>query len=265
MVDDKTSDIQDEVTKNTAAEKEYYRLKLQLQQIQKKHKSKSMYLAIFLLSIFCGFCIFVVEYYIEDKSISFSIISSILVSIFIGCLILLYCSLILEARENSIRRKMIDFEVTTIQDDAKEDIFENSIKISYKYLDQYYLQTREHAQRGFFVTLCVSIFGAILIGIGIIAMFLDHVAPSYITCASGIITEFIAAIFFYLYNKTVSSMSNYHNKLVLSQNVSIALKVAESLPEDEKATAKNTIINELLKDINTHLVKEDSKGDIIGS
>lgn len=53
-------------------------------------------------------------------------------------------------------------------------------------------------------------------------------------------------------------MSRYHNKLVLSQNISIALKVADSLPTDDKVKAKNSIVNELLKDINTYLVKEDS-------
>ena len=52
-------------------------------------------------------------------------------------------------------------------------------------------------------------------------------------------------------------MSAYHNKLVLSHNISIALKVAESLPENNQAEAKNLIISELLKDINTHMTKED--------
>ena len=54
-------------------------------------------------------------------------------------------------------------------------------------------------------------------------------------------------------------MSKYHNKLVLSHNVSIALKVADSLPSDEKAKTKNLIVTELLKDINTYLVKNDDK------
>ncbi len=90
-------------------------------------------------------------------------------------------------------------------------------------------------------------------------MFLEKAEPSYVTCASGVITEFIAAIFFYLYNKTVSSMSKYHNKLVLSQNISIALKVADTLPSDDKTKSKNMIISELLKDINTYLIKNDSE------
>lgn len=61
----------------------------------------------------------------------------------------------------------------------------------------------------------------------------------------------------HFYSKTVSRMSKYHNKLVLSHNVSIALKVAESLPDGDKAEAKSLIVNELLKDINTHFSKDE--------
>ena len=52
-------------------------------------------------------------------------------------------------------------------------------------------------------------------------------------------------------------MSDYHNKLVLSQNISIALKVADTLPDSDKTKAKNTIIDELLKDVNSYLTKSD--------
>ena len=89
-------------------------------------------------------------------------------------------------------------------------------------------------------------------------MYFGVVEPSYITCGAGVITEFISAVFFYLYNKTVSSMSKYHNKLVLSHNISTALKVAETLPESQQIEAKNLIVSELLKDINTHMTKQDS-------
>lgn len=155
-----------------------------------------------------------------------------------------------------LQENILSYEAKNIQDNIQEDIFENSIKMSYKYLDQYYLQTREQAQRGFFVTVCVSVFGAILIAAGIIAMFSGQTKPSYITCASGVITEFISAIFFYLYNKTIISMSKYHNKLVLSHNVSIALKVADSLSDKDKV--KERIISELIKDINSYLIRSDS-------
>lgn len=243
---------------NEITEKEYRKLKARLQEIEKKRKGKSLYLMGFLIGIPVVFLCLLLLCDTLNYELNFtSIILSIFFGTLAGCMFGIYANLLFEMRESSIRRKMFEYEAEHIKEDIKEDIFENSIKMSYKYLDQYYLQTREQAQRGFFVTVCVAIFGAILIGTGIIAMFLNRIEPSYITCASGVITEFIAAIFFYLYNKTVSSMSKYHNKLVLSQNISIALKVADSLPTEDKVKTKNLIITELLKDINTYLVKND--------
>lgn len=242
------------------SEKEYHKLKVRLQELEKQRKGKKMYSLVALLSLIAVLLSFFFVFDTLNYPLTFSSIAgSLLFGGVVGAIASLYVSMLYEMREGTLRRKILEYEADNTQDEVTEDIFENSIKISYKYLDQYYLQTREQAQRGFFVTVCVAVFGALLIFVGVVAMFLEKVQPSYITCASGVITEFIAAVFFYLYNKTVSSMSKYHNKLVLSQNVSIALKVADSLPPDEKAKTKNLIITELLKDINTYLVKNDDK------
>lgn len=93
--------------------------------------------------------------------------------------------------------------------------------------------------------------------IGIVAMFFGKTTPAYVTTASGVVTEFIAAVFFYLYNKTVASMSDYHNKLVLSQNVSIALKISESMSKEQGEKVKEHIAEELMKDINTYIHSEN--------
>lgn len=252
-----------ENTEDNLSEKDYHRLKAKLQELEKRRKSKSAYILFLLIPI-----IFIVLMYLlmSDSFFFEFTISGLMISIVLGALIGfsidIFINLSYEMTESSIRIRILEHESINVQSAIEDDIFENSIKMSYKYLDQYYLQTREHAQRGFFVTVCVAVLGAVLIFIGIIAMFFEKVEPSYITCASGIITEFIAAIFFYLYNKTVSSMSKYHNKLVLSQNISIALKVADSLPTEDKVKTKNNIITELLKDINVYLVKNDSTNEV---
>lgn len=255
-INEKISDDMDIVDES----KRYNELKSQLSDIQRYKKSKAVYLFIaatsMVLSFLAGSILFNAQGTLTISTVAIAAFIGILCACFLSSYFYLLCDL----RESSIRRRMIDYETANVQEEVSDDIFENSVKMSYKYLDQYYLQTREHAQRGFFVTVCVSLFGAILILGGIIGMFLGHVTPSLITCASGVVTEFISSVFFYLYNKTVSSMSKYHNKLVLSQNISIALKVADSLSSEDKIKAKNGIISELLKDINTHLVKEDSCG-----
>ena len=248
-----------EKIENEITQEEYNKLKARLTVLEKRKTSRLGYVLFgfigLVIGIFFQFCL--VDTFSYELNFS-SVILSIIFGTSIGAITACYYALSIEMQENALQSKMIVYEAEHIKEEIKEDIFENSIKMSYKYLDQYYLQTREQAQRGFFVTVCVAIFGAFLIGAGIISMFLQFTEPSYIASASGVITEFISAIFFSLYNKTISSMSKYHNKLVLSQNISIALKVADSLPTEDKVKTKNLIITELLKDINIHLVKNDS-------
>lgn len=245
--------------KNTKEKEKYYReLKLRLEVLHKKRKLPICLgiITSIVFSMLFYACALDTYMYTKHNSV---IIISVFIGLAMGVVMVIYARIYLDVKESKIRRRMLDYEVENVQDKVNEDVFENSIKMSYKYLDQYYYQTREQAQKGFFVTVCISIFGAILIGAGIAAMFLGKVKPSYITCASGVATEFISAIFFYLYNKTIASMSKYHNKLVLSQNISIALKVADTLPIDDKVKAKNVIIQELLKNINSYLTKSDDE------
>lgn len=242
------------------SEKEYKELKARYESFKLYNNKKTIIcVGIFTTMLAMMFCLLIIFDTLMNKDILFGIGLSIAISVPFGISATMLFQLELDVLANRLHRKIIIYEVANVQDQVEEDIYENSIKMSYKYLDQYYLQTREQAQKGFFVTVCISIFGAALIGVGILAMFLEKVEPSYITCASGVITEFISAIFFYLYNKTVTSMSKYHNKLVLSQNISIALKVADTLPDSDKTKAKNTIIDELLKDVNSYLTKSDTE------
>lgn len=236
----------------------YQELKLKLERFQNGKKWKS---ALFIGVVF-GIVFLTVDLSIiaatKDSS-TYTIIGLLGSTILAMILAFIYSYFYLNILENRIRRRVIGYETENIQEAVQDDVFENAVKLSYKYLDQYYLQIRDQAQKGFVVTVCVSVFGALLIGFGIVLMFMDITSPSYITCASGVITEFIATIFFYMYNKTVTSMSKYHNKLVLSHNISIALKVADTLPEEDKVKSKNLIISELLKDMNSHLIRSDSE------
>lgn len=249
------------ITHSHNHEQEYQEFKIRLQEMKQKKQVlyKYAYFASFVLTALGT--LFSLSTLFHYEATVIHILISIIIGSLIGILLILFYNIYFEIKENALRKEIFICESEAIKENIKADIFEHSIKMSYKYLDQYYLQIREQAQRGFLVTLSVSVFGAILLGIGILAMFLGHTDPSYITCASGVITEFIAAVFFYLYNKTISSMSKYHNKLVLSQNVSIALKVSDSLPDQDKVNAKNMIINELIKDVNTHLITSNAPDD----
>ena len=145
------------------------------------------------------------------------------------------------------------YERFQLRKDIDEDLYKSSIQMSYKYLDQYYKETREQASRGFSITVGIAIAGAAIIAIGIISMFFNATLAAYVTTASGVIIEFISSIFFHLYNKTIQSMGNYHNKLILSQNISIALKIADSVEGTDQNAVKIEMIKALTSDINQHI------------
>jgi hypothetical protein len=94
---------------------------------------------------------------------------------------------------------------------------------------------------------------------GIVLLFFSKTQAGYVTTGAGVISEFIAAVFFYLYNQTILKMGEYHRKLVLTQNISLALKIAEGLPEAERVKAQQSLIEALSKDINRYLVEPTEK------
>ena len=140
-----------------------------------------------------------------------------------------------------------------LDSDDGERFFTQLVEINFKYLDQYYLQTQEQANKSFWITAISSIMGFLLIIVGVILMYNGvSSAPGYVATSAGVISEFIASVFFYLYNRTILKMSEYHQKLVLTQNISLALKTADSLTETKEKTLE-TIIDRLTCDINNHL------------
>ena len=214
----------------------------------------------FLTALIFGvvsFCIMNVFVLVFKKNIEHIGVISVIIAVIAGSLFIAYNDR-LKQKYKRLLLKINDYQKEEVKEMVDEDVFENAIKLSYKYLDEYYSQTREQAQRGFYVTISIAVAGFGLIVAGVVMMFMEKMSMATITCVAGVITEFISSIFFYLYNKTVNSMSAYHNKLVLSHNISIALKVAESLPEKDNIKSKNLIIEELLKNINSYLIIPDN-------
>lgn len=229
--------------------------KNKLEHYKKIKTSPWPYLMIVALVLLFDTMILYVHYYDNYESFEgITIILTVLFSLIFIAFFVAYWNITIDMQITKYKKLVVEKEITEIPENLELDIDKNLIKLSYKYLDQYYLQTREHAQKGFAVTIGVSIAGAIILAGGIIALFIGKTNPAYVTTATGIITEFISAIYFYLYNKTVQGMGSYHNKLVLSQNIALALKLSNSL-ENKSDEAKLNIINELVKDINTHIEK----------
>jgi hypothetical protein len=113
--------------------------------------------------------------------------------------------------------------------------FKQLVSINLGNLAAYYEQVKAQTDKSFTASLIVGIIGFIFIGIGLILGLINTANSqtlAYISSGSGIITEFIAAVFFYLYNRTVRQMKGYHDSLLDVQNILLSLKLVEDTKEE---------------------------------
>jgi hypothetical protein len=177
--------------------------------------------------------------------------------VFMAAYVTFFLSTGFRQRLRDVEFKLAKHGAEELQESIQEDFFNKLVKINFKYLDQYYLQTQEQADKSFRLTLFACLIGLAIIVTGIIMMFLDKTEPAYVTTAAGVLSEFIAAIFFYQYNKTVQKMSQYHHKLVITQNISLALKISQELPDADKPQAQIKLIDKLTENVNSFLAKSE--------
>jgi hypothetical protein len=128
-----------------------------------------------------------------------------------------------------------------------KDFFNTLIKINFHNIDRCSTQMKSEARGSFWLAGTISAVGAIFIGMGVTSLLhKGTIAASMIVISTGILVDLLGALFFHWHSRIVMKMANYQQKLALVQNVNLALKTAEELPEKEKAY----LVKELLQDIN---------------
>jgi hypothetical protein len=140
-----------------------------------------------------------------------------------------------------------------LQGALEEDFVTNLVRINFKYIDTYYLQTQLQADKSFNFALSAAVVSLVLIIFGIVLSLFGQTSSATVAGGAGILGEFISAVFFYLYNQTVAKMADYHRKLVYTQNIGLALKISDGLPVDEKTKAQTMLIQTLSNNINEYL------------
>ena len=125
-----------------------------------------------------------------------------------------------------------------------------TIEINLNQLTEYYTINKAQAKSSFRVSVLALIVGLITIAGGI---WLYYTSPkqaisiTYISTAAGVLSEFIAASYFYMYNKSISQLNFFFEKLTDTQNTMLAITLCEPLPETEATQAKLVLIRQLMK------------------
>jgi hypothetical protein len=238
------------------------------------------------VGIIAGFCLlffgaaFLSDSEIVNRSgtagaVGIAVLAAAMSGLLYGSIFYFPVLLIRKSMFNSERVEKINQSSEELQGALEQDFVTNLVRINFKYIDAYYLQTRIQADKSFFVTVAAAAVSLMLIVAGIIMMFFGTLAATpavdsgsvtaalgtpataaaTLSAAAGILGQFISAVFFYLYNQTVAKMADYHRKLVFTQNIGLALKISDGLPPEEKTKAQLALIETLSTDINQFLSK----------
>lgn len=135
----------------------------------------------------------------------------------------------------AIKRIYLGFPETV---DQRPEYFDSLVKINIENLAAYYSLVKVHTSQSFKISLISSTIGFGLIVAGLIVGYRqDDKTIGYMASGSGILIEFISGILFYLYNKTVRQLKDYHDSLIGVQNILLSFKLIEST-SDEKVKAE---------------------------
>ena len=121
-----------------------------------------------------------------------------------------------------------------------DDIFKYILLINISALEGYIAQTRIQAQQSFSLSRIIAIIGFIILCVSIgFSIYLTmqgktELNAAYLGSIAGILTEFIAGVFFYLYSKTLAQINLFHDKLVSMQQTSMSYMATSLIKDEEK-------------------------------
>ena len=144
---------------------------------------------------------------------------------------------------------------------TEEDYFNKLIAVNLKYMDDYYYLVQIQTSKSYGLTRFGALVGFLVLIVGVGLSYVDSSnITGKLTIVSGVIIEFISAIFFYLYNRTIQQLNIYHDKLIAVQDTTLALKVAQSINDEN---LKNQTMRYLTEILTNKLIKtpETISGD----
>lgn len=122
-----------------------------------------------------------------------------------------------------------------------DDVFRYVFLINNASVEQYVSQSRAQAEASFVLSRRAALAGFVLllasIVIGLVAQRTDHpLDVAYLAGVGGAITQFIAGVFFWLYNRTLQQIHLFYQGIMTQQTEALAAigRASEAAKEAEK-------------------------------
>jgi ABC-type multidrug transport system fused ATPase/permease subunit len=125
----------------------------------------------------------------------------------------------------------------------------DTIRLNLNQLTEYYTINKGQAKSSFRASMAAMLIGLLTVLVGI-WMFYSKPAGdlkvSMISGVAGILAEFIAGAYFFIYSRSLTQLNYFFEKLTSMQDTMLAIRLCETLPESNATTAKERLIGALL-------------------
>lgn len=226
--------------KEISLEEEYIQNKISKIELEKA-KRRNLRLQFGTLSlitlIFTGYFIFFHKILEEsDKNITTIIFSVSFSALF---------SILFDSKEKTLEleKKNLEEKMKRINGVDELNHFDRLVRINVNNLEEYYELVKKSNSNSFWTALIMSIIGVGIIIFGVIKGINNQGDFNSLAVASGLIVEIISGLLFYLYNRTIIQLKDYHDSLINVQNVLLAFKVIEQIDDENK---KSEVLKQMI-------------------
>lgn len=150
-------------------------------------------------------------------------------------------------RERAELRARLDAEATS-KHQGPADVLD-TIRLSLNQLTEYYTINKGQAKSSFRASMGAMVVGLLTILVGIWIFYTGpggDVKVAVIAGIAGILAEFIAGAYFYLYNRSLTQLNYFYDKLTAMQDTMLAIRLCDTLPEPRATASKERLIEVLM-------------------
>lgn len=152
-------------------------------------------------------------------------------------------------RESNNIKKETDEIVKQIQEQSDYDVF----KLLYKNVresTEYYIISKRQANKSFTLAIISCFLGVIIYMCGFLIVAILDKDIAIFTTISGTVVELIAGLSFWVYNKSIKQLSEYHKRLNSTEKYLTSIQIADKMSESNKEEMYKWLIqNAMLFDL----------------
>lgn len=153
---------------------------------------------------------------------------------------------IISSKENKNIKQETEATLKNIQDQPDYDVF----KLLYKNVresTEYYIISKRQANKSFTLAIISCFLGVIIYVCGFLIVTILNRDIILFTTISGTVVELIAGLSFWVYNKCIKQLSEYHKRLSLTERYLTSIQMADKMNDSGREEMYKWLIQNAMK------------------